>query len=372
MKRSQKLLVSLASLVIGLPLIEFGLRTANFRHRITNLPPMIWNPKQDKLMRKGDYLFRGQAGQLWAPNPGASVPWVEGETINEEGYRGPLRSFDRTPGVLRIVTLGDSSTFGHSVRYEESYTAQLERELTERGVKVEVICAGVIGHSILQGQQRYQQLVRKFKPDAVVIAYGAINEHIPGPGALSDDEKIVNSFERADYDDDLKTKIRRLRIGHFAAWIADSIVEPETIEEAVDQGKLRRQHNKGYGLPTWPGIRHVEPKRFKQAIAEFHALVTEDGAQPIFISMPRRLEKEETNPILRRYTNKILQHCESTGAPLIDARTLFQDNERAGHPASDLLVDHVHPNPIGHGMIAEKLADTVQQLQREKGLKPRE
>ena len=372
MNRSKKFLVSLATLVIAFPLLELGLRAANFRHRITDLPPMIWNPKQDKEMRNEDYLFRPKAGQLWEPNPGAKIPWAKGETINEKAYRGPLRSFDRTPGVLRIVTMGDSSTFGHSVRYEQSYSAQLEAELNSRGVKAEVICGGVIGHSILQGLQRYDQLTSKFNADAVVLAYGAINEHIPGPGALSDDEKIANSFTQKKYEDTLMRKFRRMRVGHLAAWIADSIVQPKTVKQSVDNAKLRRQQNKEYGVATWPGVRHVEPPRFFQAIKEFREKVEKNGSQPLFISMPRRAEKERIGPILLRYTEILMKFCARHNLPFIDPRSTFLANEAAGNPASDLLVDFVHPNPAGHKIIAGQLADAIQQLQRDEGLKPRE
>jgi hypothetical protein len=49
----------------------------------------------------------------------------------------------KKPGVIRIVAIGDSVTHGWGVSRSESYPAQLESYLLEKGRKIEVINAGV-------------------------------------------------------------------------------------------------------------------------------------------------------------------------------------------------------------------------------------
>lgn len=66
--------------------------------------------------------------------------------INADGFRG-LTDFTRPkpPGVFRIVVLGESSTFGYTVKDDETYPAQLEQWLRARvrGRTVEVLNLGI-------------------------------------------------------------------------------------------------------------------------------------------------------------------------------------------------------------------------------------
>jgi hypothetical protein len=53
-------------------------------------------------------------------------------TINDRGFRGADFSDDKTPGVIRVITLGASSTFGYHNRDDMTYPAQLESILNAR------------------------------------------------------------------------------------------------------------------------------------------------------------------------------------------------------------------------------------------------
>jgi hypothetical protein len=68
--------------------------------------------------------------------------------INAQGMRAD-RDFarEKPPGLLRIVSLGDSFTVGYEVAAEESFSSVLEAELRKAGLQVEVMNAGVSGYS---------------------------------------------------------------------------------------------------------------------------------------------------------------------------------------------------------------------------------
>ncbi|MBM4266394.1 MAG: hypothetical protein FJ144_07275 [Deltaproteobacteria bacterium] len=53
--------------------------------------------------------------------------------INNHGFRGGDFAVAKPPGVIRVVTLGASSTFGYSNRDDETYPHRLEQILNERG-----------------------------------------------------------------------------------------------------------------------------------------------------------------------------------------------------------------------------------------------
>ncbi len=63
--------------------------------------------------------------------------------INRDGFRGP--EIDRAHATPRIVTIGDSCTFG--MIESSSYPRVLEETLRRRGIDVEVVNAGVEGYS---------------------------------------------------------------------------------------------------------------------------------------------------------------------------------------------------------------------------------
>jgi acyl-CoA thioesterase I len=75
-------------------------------------------------------------------------------------------------GPIRIVALGDSLTAGLGVAESESFPAQLQRALAEKGLKVEIVNAGVSGDTASGGLSRLDWSV----PDdvhGVIVELGA-------------------------------------------------------------------------------------------------------------------------------------------------------------------------------------------------------
>jgi lysophospholipase L1-like esterase len=85
------------------------------------------------------------------PNEGKTTRDVDtGErisvAINSHGFRGPEFSIPKPPGVIRVLTLGASSTFGFYNRDDETYPHLLAKRLNENAVggqRFEVINFGI-------------------------------------------------------------------------------------------------------------------------------------------------------------------------------------------------------------------------------------
>jgi len=78
----------------------------------------------------------------------------------------------RTPGVPRVVFLGDSVTFGLGLdSRREAWPAQVADRLAADGVKIQVVNAGVSGDTTHGGLQRLPELL-DLKPDVLVVALG--------------------------------------------------------------------------------------------------------------------------------------------------------------------------------------------------------
>jgi lysophospholipase L1-like esterase len=122
--------------------------------------------------------FRLRSNHVFTEVGGARV------RTNSRGFRGAEVSTERPPGGVRILAIGDSSTFGYGVRVEETYPAHLERSLSKRfpGRAVEVINAGTPGWASGSGAAFLAREGLAWKPDAVLISFGYNEQLGSGPG----------------------------------------------------------------------------------------------------------------------------------------------------------------------------------------------
>jgi hypothetical protein len=89
------------------------------------------------------------------------------------GTRGSEFSITKPANTIRILSLGDSKTFGWGMTEEEAYGAAVERQLQEylgSGKKVEVINAGVNAWSYPQMFNYLRTYGLSYQPDIVLLA----------------------------------------------------------------------------------------------------------------------------------------------------------------------------------------------------------
>jgi len=165
---AKKLLLALVS-----PILFFGVAEGTSRLvRPVSLPsPVIvkGDPAWSERYEPDDLLF-------WKLRPGR----VEnGEPFtNALGLRGPEVG-DKPADEFRILSLGESSTFGWKLPYEEAYSAVLEARLGSiDGKRVRVVNAGVPAYTSFQGYTWLRERGLDLRPDAVLIYFGA-NDFTP-------------------------------------------------------------------------------------------------------------------------------------------------------------------------------------------------
>lgn len=92
--------------------------------------------------------------------------------INSRGLRADQEySYDKPPGVRRIVSLGDSFTIGYEVEVEETFSAVLEAHLRADGRRVEVLNAGVSGYSNAEACLYLERELFRYDPDVVLLSF---------------------------------------------------------------------------------------------------------------------------------------------------------------------------------------------------------
>ena len=96
--------------------------------------------------------------------------------INEKGYRGQNFETEKPEGVIRIIVYGGSAAFDMMVSEGKDWPHQVQEKLRESGYSnVEVINAGIMGHTALESVGRLFTEGYVFKPDFVQI-YNAWND----------------------------------------------------------------------------------------------------------------------------------------------------------------------------------------------------
>jgi hypothetical protein len=91
-------------------------------------------------------------------------------TTNAQGFRyTDDYSYAKSPGLLRVVVLGDSHTEGFEVRQSATYSEIAERALIRRGRIAQVMNTGISGFSTAEALVFLEQEGLRYDPDVVVL-----------------------------------------------------------------------------------------------------------------------------------------------------------------------------------------------------------
>ncbi len=153
----------------------------------------------------------GFADEVYVPEGGRHVYL----RFNRDGFRGPDRSYERTPGVGRVALIGDSFVLGAAIDEQDTMVSILERRLTaERPEQAwEVLNFGVSGSSPGQELEVYRNLVRRYRPDIVVCVFAVIND-------LADSSPRMTRTAAIYFDLDERGELRQLPIkAESSGWL---------------------------------------------------------------------------------------------------------------------------------------------------------
>jgi lysophospholipase L1-like esterase len=93
-------------------------------------------------------------------------------STDSSGLRWPIHEMSRPDNTFRILTMGCSTTFGWGVADDQSYPAQLEALIHQSGhTDVEVINGGQPGYTSFQGLWLWDEVLRFYEPDLVLVGY---------------------------------------------------------------------------------------------------------------------------------------------------------------------------------------------------------
>lgn len=95
--------------------------------------------------------------------------------LNSVHGRGPEWAAEKPAHTVRLMALGESSTFGAANSEDQTWPALLEQALRAQGMSVEVLNFGIPGQRIQGMISALPAVIDKYHPD-VVVHYGGFNE----------------------------------------------------------------------------------------------------------------------------------------------------------------------------------------------------
>jgi hypothetical protein len=160
-----------AGLVLALFGAELVARLQDLEGRwLNSFVPRAHNEEFHRVSADPDLLYEMVPGTVYDfPDAGYDGSPTR-VTIDPQGFRTPPRPLARADGVVRILCLGGSNTFGARVNDDETWPALLEAELQRRVlVGVEVWNWGVSGYMNRQKAALGRRGLRELSPDLILV-----------------------------------------------------------------------------------------------------------------------------------------------------------------------------------------------------------
>jgi lysophospholipase L1-like esterase len=257
--------------------------------------------------------------------------------INKLGFRGDEPHKD---GSRRIVALGNSCTFGWSVRQEYVWTTKLDQMLNaESGGKAwEVINAGVPGYSSHQGRILCSKLLENLKPQILLIMFGW-NDHWTAGSAGID---------------------REVEMPHPIALKAINMLAPfKTFHLMRKMALGTEEPSPDVTINTLAGARRVPTDQFRENLNAIIDSALNYSATPILVVppiAPDTVTTRELQSIHRAYQQIICEVANSRKVECVDLQPAFDSTGNLFTAPTD----HVHFGVEGHYLVAKTLADRIE------------
>jgi lysophospholipase L1-like esterase len=281
--------------------------------------------------------------RAWALSPestvcmGGLVPL----RINRMGMRGPELG-PRVEDEVRLLSLGDSSCFGHGVAEERVMTEIAAAELGDRWDRpVRSVNGCVPGYDSAQSLATLERFGAHVEPDWVVLT--CLWSDLYAPGREGDPRAAGGPLAGA-LDHAATYRV-------LARWLAPWI-RPRKVRWIASRGDVGGPTDH----PGGPGAR-IELAAY---VANLRAIAAESlrlGARTAFVVLPAPLDLDEVPPppSVDEYREGMRLVAAEVGEPLVDGPVVFGD---LGLGVEGFL-DKVHPAVAGHAALGVALAGAL-------------
>jgi lysophospholipase L1-like esterase len=258
------------------------------------------------------------------------------------------------PGMIRIVCLGDSVTFGYRVpvvwpdrptEYDPTwlpYPMLLEKELraANPGQNIEVITMAVPGYSSNQGLAWLRRDIEKLQPDLLTVSFGwndASFSDVPDREAFRTNWPAVALRWLVDHSQ---------AFAHATHWLRAREASKRQAEHAT-QSQLRRRP-----------VPRVPQQEYLSNMLAIVNLARQRGTSVMVIAAPYRDHSSEAPEadLMLQYRVALGSIMRQHGVPFLEIRELTEE----AYPANEgWFGERIHPNHMGHRLIAAELLKLI-------------
>lgn len=269
-------------------------------------------------------------------------------TINSAGFRGPEIRSARPQNGLRVMSLGDSITFGVGVPDDAPYPRQLEAMLHGKWPELqpEVINGGVQRYFTYQEVEQLKRHAARLQPHIVTLAVY--------PNDLGERPEGDYTREYENEREQAATSFRR-RLP-FVYLIAKNSAALELAKlVSLSTGERENVITHAYrGLATPRDERRW--KGFERELEAFASETANAGFQPIVIVIPAARQVVEDLPA-SLYPRRVLDICRRLQLPAVSVLERFKASYGAGE--DPYLPWDGHLSQVGHRIVAEMTLDEI-------------
>lgn len=280
--------------------------------------------------------------------------------INGKGLRGPELNYAKQAGVKRILFLGDSVTFGYKLKsYEQTFPYLIESLLKDKsGYSVESINSGVGGYSPWQEYLFLAKEGIKYNPDLIVVSF-VLNDVTEPLGLV----KFGGSGEGWQLEHTVSGAVEKLLESSSVAYFARKLSARIRFGNDIQQGAELKEKTTVKEMvrhPDRPDIQEAWGITLENLRKIFDYAKAED--LPLFLVIfPFTFQFDDVTNLST--PQKILsKYAYDNKVPVIDllpilAKKMAEEGSKPG----DYFLDEDHLSPVGSEIVAEILANFIQQ-----------
>ena len=258
--------------------------------------------------------------------------------INSHGTRGADFETVKPTNTLRVVSLGDSRTFGWGLAEAETYSGLLQSLLQDKGgskKKVEVINAGVNAWSYPQMHLYFRDYALSYQPDYVILG----------------DANLWTQFSEKNSPEFVRKFMTRVRLKNFLRRFATYhyVVEVK-LKEVYERQRTKFIPIDPKEDPFFKEQQQKDPEGFfRHSIEALCQLAISRGVRPILIYLPTVTELEQKEPSSVLKAKRAVS--QKLNVPLIEFTADFAPKGKALY----LEGDAAHLNAEGNQIVAHNL-----------------
>lgn len=273
--------------------------------------------------------------RIWGLSPGQYR--MEGVTVEMDA--DGMRVVPPSHALRRVLTVGDSSIFGHGLPDEGTLHLQLARALSTRGVEAEVLCGGVPGYSTEQTLKLMEEWGWAKAPSLVIL------------GGMWSDAQAEQFIDRV-----WLAHLASPR-GRLEGLVAKSAVyrsvrrrlKPE-LPEALPVGWVRE--------PTPQRHPRVSPEDYAENLERLAAEARSRDVGLAVLTPCHRQRLRGTPAPWDRYAQAMRAFATTHSLPYVDACEVMRES---GLTPDELFLDALHPTAEANRRYAEALSSALVQ-----------